>query len=108
MPGAIVIDRTVLEWRLDPASPDRIPEADSYDRQIILVCRQGYSSSSAAASLRAIGPTGATDSWTGSRANPPQDYRCTLGPLRSGDEPGNPLTSASPKGRQLTEPEYPL
>jgi rhodanese-related sulfurtransferase len=61
LPGAIVIDRTVLEWRLDPASPSRIPEADSYDRQIIVVCRQGYSSGLAAASLRAMGLTGATD-----------------------------------------------
>jgi rhodanese-related sulfurtransferase len=59
--GAIVIDRTVLEWRLDPSSPDRIPEADSYDRQIIVVCRQGYSSSLAAANLRAIGLRQATD-----------------------------------------------
>ena len=40
LPGAIVIDRTVLEWRLDPASPDRIPEADGYDRQVIVVCRR--------------------------------------------------------------------
>jgi rhodanese-related sulfurtransferase len=61
LPGAIVIDRTVLEWRLDPASPDHIPEADSYDRPVIVVCRQGYSSSLAAASLRAIGLTLATD-----------------------------------------------
>lgn len=61
LPGAIVIDRTVLEWRLDPASPSRIPEADSYDRQIIVVCRQGYSSGLAAASLRALGLTRATD-----------------------------------------------
>jgi rhodanese-related sulfurtransferase len=49
LPGAIVIDRTVLEWRLDPASPHRIPEATGHDRQIVVVCRQGYSSSLAAA-----------------------------------------------------------
>jgi rhodanese-related sulfurtransferase len=61
LPGAIVIDRTVLEWRLDPASSDRIPEADSYDRLIIVACRQGYSSSLAAASLRRMGLTRATD-----------------------------------------------
>jgi rhodanese-related sulfurtransferase len=60
LPGAIVIDRTVLEWRLDPAGPDRIPEA-APDRRIIVVCRQGYSSSLAAAGLRAIGITEATD-----------------------------------------------
>jgi rhodanese-related sulfurtransferase len=61
LPGALVIDRTVLEWRLDPSSPNRIPEATGYDVQVIVVCRQGYSSSLAAASLRAIGLHRATD-----------------------------------------------
>jgi rhodanese-related sulfurtransferase len=61
LPGAVVIDRTVLEWRLDPASPDRIPEATGYDVPIVVVCRQGYSSSLAAASLRSLGLHRATD-----------------------------------------------
>ncbi|MFC3738864.1 rhodanese-like domain-containing protein [Paractinoplanes deccanensis] len=61
LPGAIVIDRTVMEWRLDPMSPDRIPEATDYDVHIVVVCRQGYSSSLAAASLRALGLWRATD-----------------------------------------------
>lgn len=61
LPGAIVIDRTVLEWRLDPTCPWRIPEADDPDRVVVVVCRQGYSSSLAAASLRAIGRGRATD-----------------------------------------------
>jgi rhodanese-related sulfurtransferase len=61
LPGALVIDRTVLEWRLDPGSPDRIPEATGHDVQIIVVCRQGYSSSLAAASLLALGLHRATD-----------------------------------------------
>ncbi len=61
LPGAVVIDRTVLEWRLDPASPSRIPEAVSYDLLVIVVCRQGFSSSLAAASLRAVGLHRATD-----------------------------------------------
>jgi rhodanese-related sulfurtransferase len=51
----------VLEWRLDPASPARIPEATGYDVQIVVVCRQGYSSSLAVASLREIGLHRATD-----------------------------------------------
>jgi rhodanese-related sulfurtransferase len=54
LPGAVVIDRTVLEWRLEPTSDWRIPEA-SAGRQVIVVCRQGYSSSLAAASLRRLG-----------------------------------------------------
>lgn len=61
LPGAIVIDRTVLEWRLDPASANRIPEATGHDVPIVVVCRQGFSSSLAAASLRAIGLHRATD-----------------------------------------------
>ena len=60
LPGAIVIDRNVLEWRLDPSSPNRIPEA-SYDRRVIIVCNEGFSSSLAAATLRDIGVTRATD-----------------------------------------------
>lgn len=55
LPDAIVIDRTVLEWRLDPCSPWRIPEATSPDLLVIVACRQGYSSSLAAASLQAVG-----------------------------------------------------
>ncbi|MEN3612253.1 rhodanese-like domain-containing protein [Plantactinospora sp. ZYX-F-223] len=61
LPGALVIDRTVLEWRLDPASGTRIPEAAGYDIEIVVVCRQGYSSSLAAASLRSLGLWRATD-----------------------------------------------
>ncbi|MCV2487882.1 rhodanese-like domain-containing protein [Geodermatophilus sp. YIM 151500] len=61
LPGAVVIDRTVLEWRLDPASPYRIPEATGYDLEVVVVCRHGYSSSLAAASLRAVGLRRATD-----------------------------------------------
>ncbi|MDQ6649341.1 MAG: rhodanese-like domain-containing protein [Actinomycetota bacterium] len=61
LPGVIVIDRTVLEWRLDPASEARIPEATDHDVEIVVVCRQGYSSSLAAASLRSIGLWRATD-----------------------------------------------
>lgn len=61
LPGALVIARTVLEWRLDPACEARIPEATSYDTEIIVVCRQGFSSSLAAASLRTVGLRRATD-----------------------------------------------
>jgi len=61
LPGAIVIERSVLEWRLDPASAWRIPEATGYDRVIVVVCRHGYSSSLAAASLQALGLRRATD-----------------------------------------------
>jgi len=61
LPHALVIDRTVLEWRLDPSSPHRIPEVRDAQPRVIVICRQGYSSSLAAASLRAIGLERATD-----------------------------------------------
>jgi len=61
LPGAVVIDRTVLEWRLDPTSPWRIPEATGPDPDVVVVCRQGCSSSLAAASLRQVGLPRATD-----------------------------------------------
>jgi rhodanese-related sulfurtransferase len=61
LPDAIVIDRNVLEWRLDPSSPHRIRDADDPDRPIVLVCNEGYASSLAAATLQQLGLRGATD-----------------------------------------------
>lgn len=61
LPGALVIERNHLEWRLDPAGSHRIPEADSYDREIVVVCNEGYSSTLAAVSLRQLGLHRATD-----------------------------------------------
>jgi rhodanese-related sulfurtransferase len=61
LPGAVVIDRNVLEWRLDPTSPHRIPEATDAGRRIIVVCNEGYSSSLAVATLRHLGLGRATD-----------------------------------------------
>ena len=61
LPGAIVVDRNVLEWRLDPTSPDRLEEAGEPDRVVVIVCNEGYSSSLAAATLQQLGVRGATD-----------------------------------------------
>lgn len=68
LPGAVVVDRNVLEWRLDPASPDRIPEATGHDREIVLVCNEGYASSLAAETLQRLGLSNATDLDGGYRA----------------------------------------
>lgn len=59
--GALVIDRNVLEWRLDPASEHRVDEIDGYDQRVIIVCNEGYQSSLAAATLQDIGLHRATD-----------------------------------------------
>jgi rhodanese-related sulfurtransferase len=61
IPGAIVIERNHLEWRLDPRCEARIPEATSPDVPWILICAEGYSSSLAAAALQEIGLVNATD-----------------------------------------------
>jgi rhodanese-related sulfurtransferase len=67
LPGAQVIDRTVLEWRLDPACEARLPWA-AYDLQVVVVCNEGYSSSLAAATLQELGIHRATDLDGGYRA----------------------------------------
>jgi rhodanese-related sulfurtransferase len=61
VPGAVVVDRNVLEWRLDPASPWRIPEATDHDVEVIVLCNQGYSSSLVADTLRTLGLHRAVD-----------------------------------------------
>jgi len=67
LPGAVVIERTVLEWRLDPACEARLPFA-SYDLHVVIVCNEGYSSSLAAATLQQLGIHRATDLEGGYRA----------------------------------------
>jgi rhodanese-related sulfurtransferase len=61
VPGAVVVDRNVLEWRLDPASPYRIPEVTGYHLEVIVLCNQGYSSSLVADTLRSLGLRRAVD-----------------------------------------------
>jgi rhodanese-related sulfurtransferase len=61
LPGAVVVDRNVLEWRLDPTSPYRMPEATSAELRVIVVCDEGYSSSLVAHTLRSLGLYRATD-----------------------------------------------
>jgi rhodanese-related sulfurtransferase len=60
LPGAIVIDRGVLEWRLAPSSEWRSVDVEP-GQKVILVCNQGYQSSVAAAILQDLGVEGATD-----------------------------------------------
>ena len=61
VPGALHVERNVLEWRLDPASEARLPQATGYGQQVIVMCSRGYASSLAAASLQDIGLASATD-----------------------------------------------
>ena len=61
IPGALVVERNVLEWRFDPASEARLPVADRYDLPVIVYCEEGYTSSLAAAALQDLGLSRATD-----------------------------------------------
>jgi rhodanese-related sulfurtransferase len=61
IPGAVIIERNVLEWRLDPRSDARLPFADRYDLEVIVTCQEGYTSSLAAAALQDLGLQRATD-----------------------------------------------
>jgi rhodanese-related sulfurtransferase len=60
IPGAIIIERNVLEWRLDPRSDARLSFA-RYDLEVIVTCQEGYTSSLAAAALQDLGLLRATD-----------------------------------------------
>lgn len=68
LPGALAIERNVLEWRLDPTSDARLAAAVDHDVEWIVICSEGYTSSLAAASLKQLGLHRATDLVGGYRA----------------------------------------
>ncbi len=61
IPGAVIVERNVLEWRFDPASDARLSWVHGYDEQVIVFCSEGYTSSLAAAALQDLGLASATD-----------------------------------------------
>lgn len=61
VPGALVIERNVLEWRCDPTSEARLPQAIGDDVEWVILCSEGYTSSLAAAALQDLGLRRATD-----------------------------------------------
>jgi rhodanese-related sulfurtransferase len=61
IPGSLHVPLSVLPWRFDPASDWRSPHAPGLDRQVVVVCDHGYSSSLAAALLQQLGFSQATD-----------------------------------------------
>lgn len=61
VPGALVIERNVLEWRCDPTSDARLPQAAGDDVEWVILCSEGYTSSLAAAALLDLGLHRATD-----------------------------------------------
>jgi rhodanese-related sulfurtransferase len=67
IPGAHIVSRNALEWRLDPRSAHRNPELARTECKLILICDEGYQSSLAAATLRSFG-LDATDIIGGAQA----------------------------------------
>ena len=61
VPGALLVERNVLEWRFDPASDARLPQATGYDVEVLVLCQEGYTSSLAADALQTLGLHRATD-----------------------------------------------
>jgi rhodanese-related sulfurtransferase len=61
VPAALVIERNVLEWRCDPTSDARLPEATGDDVEWVILCSEGYTSSLAAAALLDLGLHRSTD-----------------------------------------------
>jgi rhodanese-related sulfurtransferase len=61
IPGALVIDRMVLEWRVDPTSGAAHAAIGGLDTPLILLCGQGYSSSLAVGTLLDLGASRVTD-----------------------------------------------
>lgn len=61
IPGAVVVERNVLEWRFDPRSDARLPVAGRFDLPVVVLCQEGYTSSLAAAALLDLGLHRATD-----------------------------------------------
>jgi rhodanese-related sulfurtransferase len=68
MPGAVVVERNVLEWRLDPTGSHRLPQVTGFDQPVVVVCSEGFASSLAADSLRILGYRRVTDLIGGYRA----------------------------------------
>lgn len=68
IPGALIVERNELEWRLDPHCPYRLPEARHHDVEVLVLCDEGYASSLAAVGLHALGLRRATDVIGGFRA----------------------------------------
>ena len=82
IPGALIIERNVLEWRLDPTSPYRHPAVTGPDQSIVIFCQAGYASSLAAVSLQQLGLSHATD---------------LVGGFEAWEQSGLPVTNSQPR-----------
>jgi len=101
--NALVIERNVLEWRCDPTSEARLPQAVSDDVEWVVLCSQGYTSSLAAVALQDLGLHRATDVVGGYQA------LLAAGALRSAQPrrttpPGCPIDHGAIENQMTTSP----
>jgi rhodanese-related sulfurtransferase len=89
IPGALVVERNVLEWRFDPTSSARLPQAAA-DLRVVVLCSEGYTSSLAAAALHDVGVPLATDLIGGITA-----WRAAGLPVVPGGTPAGLISGAS-------------
>ena len=94
VPGALHVERNVLEWRFDPRSPARLPQA-SYRLRVIVMCVEGYTSSLAAVSLQDLAVAGATDLAGGFRAWQRAGLPILAGPVLAGSAVPGPVVPSS-------------
>ena len=94
VPGALQVERNVLEWRFDPRSPARLPQA-SYRLRVIVMCVEGYTSSLAAVSLQDLAVAGATDLAGGFRAWQRAGLPILAGPVLAGSAVPGPVVPSS-------------
>ncbi|EDY42204.1 rhodanese-like domain-containing protein [Streptomyces sp. SPB074] len=87
IPGALIVERNELEWRLDPSGSHHVREATGHDLRVVVICNEGYASSLAAESLRRLGLRRATDLDGGFQA-----WRAAGLPVEPG--PGTPARPA--------------
>lgn len=87
VPGALVIERNVLEWRCDPTSEARLPQAGGDDVEWVILCSEGYTSSLAAAALLDIGLHRSSDVIGGYHALAAAGVLAELSRLRQPVEP---------------------
>jgi rhodanese-related sulfurtransferase len=61
IPGAVIVERNELEWRLDPLGSHRLAQVTGHDLPVVILCNEGWASSLAAVSLHDLGLHAATD-----------------------------------------------
>jgi len=92
IPGAHVVARNVLEWRLDPSCPHRHAELTRGDARLVLICDEGFQSSLAAATVQRLATRPVTD---------------VIGGFRAWRAAGLPVEPHRPKGSLMRAIECP-